>query len=171
MRGQPGDPEAFQNFAHPRAALFFRQMREAVAGVFFHGEMREERQGLEDVGELPLLRRQIRARLGIEEQQIARGDAALVRARESGDTIQQRGLPRSGRPEKNREAGLDPQRDVQNEGARAPAALLAADTGDERSRAHRGLHGDHTRRFTAYTTDKEENDSRRRSRARRLAAP
>ena len=89
---------------------------EAVADVLHHGQVGEQRVGLEDDAEVALRRRQPR------DVAAADLDRAGVLHLEAGDHAQQRGLAAAGRPEEADElAALDLERDVieRREGAEA----------------------------------------------------
>ena len=92
------DAKALEQLAHPRPA--------AVGDVLLDRHVREERVLLEDEAHPAALRRQVDARLCVEEDPLADGDSPPVGAAQAGNGAQHGRLAGSGRPDEGE--GLRP---------------------------------------------------------------
>ena len=118
------DTEGFEDFGYARGALGGGKMVEAVGDVFFGGHVRKEREILEDIGGAAKLRRKIQAEIRIEQNLLADHDAARVRARESGDAIENGGFTGTRWAKEDRKACRNLQRNIESERRRAGAKAL-----------------------------------------------
>src|ERR1700704_1238522 len=133
--------------------------------------MRKQRQVLKNVGGSPLRDGNINSAGRIEQQVAAGYDSSVVRPHQPRHAIQQRGLAGSGRSKENRDAGRSFNVHIKDKGGGARAAPLFADSRGEHCCVYFAVHGIHTRRLTAYTTDSTANEMARSTSAMRLASP
>jgi hypothetical protein len=67
---------------------------------------------------------------------------------QAGNAIEQRGFPRAGGTEQDREAGRESSSDVENEGLRGVREKLSTNLNVQHCADYFAGHGDQTRRFT-----------------------
>src|SRR5579862_363334 len=82
-------------------------MTDSECDILFCAQMRKQRQILKDIASIAFSRRKIDCMRWIEESFLAHRDASRIRRSQSGDAIEQRGLPCSRWPKQNRDAGSD----------------------------------------------------------------
>jgi hypothetical protein len=124
------------------------ELIETVADILFDRKMREERQGLKNVGEFAVLRRE-RERAGrVKVKFFAEADFAGIGFLEAGDAIEQGGFSGAGWAEQDSEAQREGLLDVEHERLRAIRAKLFADLNIQHCEIYFASQGDHTRRFT-----------------------
>ena len=123
-RGERAEIELRQHSVDALRDLVGRDVAQLEAGrdVLEHRAVRPQRVRLEHEAEPALLRRQVDAARGVEENALADRNRAGVRPLQAGDGAQQRGLAAAGGAEqRDRFAGGDGQRDaLQNFGAAEP---------------------------------------------------
>src|SRR5271169_2371048 len=110
--------------------------------------MRKQGQRLKYISNPALLRSQGNSLLRIEEGLLLQGNPALVRLNQSRDAIQQRGLPRTGRPEQHRKARQEFLADFQLKGMRLGCSKLPSNVDGEHRQTYRLGHDIQMRRFT-----------------------
>src|SRR5262245_39710466 len=86
--------------------------------------MRKQRELLKHEAHAPLRRWNVDSRNAVEQHAIANADSASVRAGQTRDGAQQRGLPRSRFAEDDRDAGCGGERDVEFERRRKARSNL-----------------------------------------------
>src|SRR5205807_8027954 len=104
----------------------------SVGNVAGDGEVRKQRELLEDIADIAFRYREMEARLGFEEYLRADLDGSGIGRGQAGDAVEQRGLPCSGGAEKDREAGRRGEVDVEREVA---LGVMLAEARGERGRA------------------------------------
>ena len=149
MLSQFFDAKNRENFANALAPLLFWQTSQSVSNIFFRGQMREQCQGLKDVSDSPLRRWNMDRADGIEENIAAKKDSSLVRPRQPGDAIKQRGFAGTGSSKQNRAPRRNFDGNVENKRRGAGAVPLLANLRGEHRAVYFAAHGVHTRRFTA----------------------
>src|SRR5262245_34246495 len=124
--------------------------------------MRKQRELLKHEAHAPLRRWNVDSRNAVEQHAIADADAAGVRAGQTGDGAQQRGLPRSRLAEDDRDAGRGGERDVELERRREARSNLDRQAHDNGATAQ-GF------RINPYTTESDANENRSSASAVRCA--
>jgi hypothetical protein len=101
-----GEVEALEHRIDAGAALARWQSMEAVRDVVGDAEMGEEGVVLEDEADATLLGREVNAARGVKPHLSAKGDAALLRALQSGQTAEHSGFPTAGGAQQDGDAVL-----------------------------------------------------------------
>ena len=127
--------------------------------------MRKQGERLKNVGDAPLPCGDIDCAGRIEQKIASDCDPSGIRLRQPRKTVEQRGFAGTGRSKQNGDAGRNFDGNIQNEGGRAGIAPHFADSRGEHGRLYFAVHGVHTRRFTADTTDNTANEIRSNTRA------
>ena len=86
------DAEQVEDLRAPRIAFGYRREPFAIGKVILHRQVRKQPRLLEDIADAALVRRQVDATLRVDEHRIADADPGEIRADESGDDVDQRGL-------------------------------------------------------------------------------
>ena len=84
---------------------------------------------------------------GVEEIFVVPFDHTRIRAEQTGNAIEQRGLPCPGGAEEHREARSECFADIEKKRRRARRAELFANVNEEHGGSHFASQGNHTRRF------------------------
>ena len=103
-RAQRLDVKRGENAIDALLAVRGRKCGEAIGDIFFHRKMGEERERLKNIGGAAVLRREGKPASAIVKQILVQFDEAIIRTKQTGDAIEQGGLPCPGRTKKDREA-------------------------------------------------------------------
>src|SRR5207247_4720567 len=114
-RLESAETEPFDDLADFALAFRARTIAQAEADVLGNGEVRKQREALEDKAHAPLLRRQIDARGCVEEHAPVDDDASRVRPHEPREACERQRLPRAGGTEQHRDAVARRPLDVERE--------------------------------------------------------
>jgi hypothetical protein len=98
------DAKCVKNCGRSVGPLGSGKMRESVLDIFFHRQMREEREVLKDVSDATPFHGEICRLRGVKQYAVADGDASGVGLCQSGDAIEQGGFAGSGRSEEDGES-------------------------------------------------------------------
>ena len=93
----------------------------SVKQVLPHGHVRKQAAFLKDIADAALLRRHEQAAFGVGQRLAVDDDAAMLRADQPGDDVDQRCLARAGAAEQRGQPALGRERGVEHEGAEAVA--------------------------------------------------
>src|SRR2546422_790803 len=96
-------------------ALGHVQPRKPVLDISFHAEVRKERKILEDVADSAAPHGEICSVRAVEEILSLHHNPSRIRYGEPGNAVEQSGLPRPRRTEKNSDAGRERERDFELE--------------------------------------------------------
>src|SRR5260370_31886214 len=138
------------------------RIRKPVRNIFFHGHVREERQRLKHIRNVPLPRRQVHAAIRIEQHLLTDGNASRVWPHKSRDAVQQRRFPCAGWPEKDSDSRRRFEAYLQHKAGSRVAPVLLPHARRQTRVLHLAGQGDHslrpTRRVLPYTSERTPNE-------------
>src|SRR5690242_5919435 len=109
------DTERRQNLRYTLFLFSGGHMHNAIPDVLLRSQMGKKCKRLEDIPNLPLLHGNINSISGIKQYARPENNPPLIWPHQSGNTVEQRGLPCSGWSKQYREAAFDQEIDFERE--------------------------------------------------------